>query len=154
MADESEEVRSLLSRHRLTIVRDLVHTNLVQVLVKNSVINEEDNALINGAGVDLEKKCDQLIEIVAKDGFEKFKQFCYAIENECSQLISDLINDKLYQSGEEKIVGGYPTTPLPWTVFTTRPCIFFMQNNFRRLSKNAVSLDGFHFTSLHFLYAE
>lgn len=102
MADESEEVRSLLSRHRLTIVRDLVHTNLVQVLVKNSVINEEDEELINGAGDDLEKKCDQLIEIVAKDGFEKFKQFCYAIENECSQLISDLINDKLYQSGEGK----------------------------------------------------
>lgn len=99
MADESEEVRSLLSRHRLTIVRDLVQTNLVQILVKNSVINVEDEELINGAG-DLEKKCDQLIEIVAKDGFEKFKQFCYAIENECSQLISDLINDKLSQSGE------------------------------------------------------
>ncbi|XP_021706854.1 tight junction protein ZO-1 isoform X3 [Aedes aegypti] len=99
MADESEEVRSLLSRHRLTIVRDLVQTNLVQILVKNSVINVEDEEQINGAG-DLEKKCDQLIEIVAKDGFEKFKQFCYAIENECSQLISDLINDKLSQSGE------------------------------------------------------
>lgn len=101
MADESEEVRSLLSRHRLTIVRDLVQTNLVQILVKNSVINVEDEELINGES-DLEKKCDQLIEIVARDGFEKFKQFCYAIENECSQLISDLINDKLSQCGEGK----------------------------------------------------
>ncbi|XP_065075798.1 uncharacterized protein pyd isoform X4 [Ochlerotatus camptorhynchus] len=100
MADESEEVRSLLSRHRLTIVRELVQTNLVQILVKNSVINVEDEELINGES-DLEKKCDHLIEIVAKHGFDKFKQFCYAIENECSQLISDLINDKLSQSGED-----------------------------------------------------
>lgn len=101
MADESEEVRSLLSRHRLTIVRELVQTNLVQILVKNSVINVEDDELINGES-DLEKKCDHLIEIIAKDGFDKFKQFCYAIENECSQLISDLITDKLSQSGEGK----------------------------------------------------
>ncbi|XP_058821475.1 tight junction protein ZO-1 isoform X3 [Topomyia yanbarensis] len=100
MADESEEVRLLLSRHRLTIVRELIQTNLVQILVKHSVINLEEEELINGES-DLEKRCDRLIEIVAKDGFEKFKQFCYAIETECSQLISDLINDKLSHSAEE-----------------------------------------------------
>ncbi|XP_039442199.1 tight junction protein ZO-1 isoform X7 [Culex pipiens pallens] len=100
MADEVEEVYALLSRHRLTIIRELDQTNLIQILVKNSVINVEDEEQINSE-VELEKRCDQLIEVVAKDGFEKFKQFCYAIETECSQLISDLINDKLSQSNED-----------------------------------------------------
>ncbi|XP_073830402.1 zonula occludens-like protein polychaetoid isoform X2 [Musca autumnalis] len=54
----------------------------------------------------LRMQCSTLIEIIAKNGFEKFKQFCYAIENECPQLIEDLINDRLKCDGtfdEEKI---------------------------------------------------
>lgn len=42
-----------------------------------------------------EKKCTFLIDVIARHGFEKFKEFCYAIENECPQLIEDLINDRL-----------------------------------------------------------
>lgn len=42
-----------------------------------------------------DKKCSYLIEVIAKSGFEKFKEFCYAIETECPQLIEDLINDRL-----------------------------------------------------------
>lgn len=45
-------------------------------------------------------QCSTLIEIVSKNGFEKFKQFCYAIESECPQLIEDLINDRLKGSGK------------------------------------------------------
>ncbi|XP_075146706.1 zonula occludens-like protein polychaetoid isoform X3 [Haematobia irritans] len=54
----------------------------------------------------LRLQCSTLIEIISKNGFEKFKQFCYAIENECPQLIEDLINDRLKSDGtfdEEKI---------------------------------------------------
>ena len=94
MSNEEDEVRSLLSRHRPSIIRDLVDTNLLPVLVKTGVIHVNDEEVING-DEDLDKKCDYLIEVIAKDGFEKFKQFCYAIENECSNLITDLINDKL-----------------------------------------------------------
>ncbi|KAH8359142.1 hypothetical protein KR093_004607 [Drosophila rubida] len=43
----------------------------------------------------LRLQCANLIDIIAKSGFEKFKQFCYAIECECPQLIEDLINDRL-----------------------------------------------------------
>ncbi|XP_053697995.1 uncharacterized protein LOC128744779 isoform X2 [Sabethes cyaneus] len=100
MADEAEEVRLLLSRHRLAIVRELIQTNLIQILVKHSVISVEEEELISGES-ELEKRCDHLIEIISKDGFEKFKQFCYAIESECCQLISDLINDRLSQNAEE-----------------------------------------------------
>lgn len=44
---------------------------------------------------DLDTQCTNLIDYVAQNGFEKFKQFCYAIETECPQLIADLINDRL-----------------------------------------------------------
>lgn len=42
-----------------------------------------------------EKKCTFLIDVIARHGFDKFKEFCYAIENECPQLIEDLINDRV-----------------------------------------------------------
>lgn len=50
--------------------------------------------VLNDADI-IRLQCSNLIEIIAKSGFEKFKQFCYAIENECPQLIEDLINDRL-----------------------------------------------------------
>lgn len=40
-----------------------------------------------------EKKCSFLIDVIARNGFEKFKEFCFAIETECPQLIGDLIED-------------------------------------------------------------
>lgn len=46
-----------------------------------------------------EKKCTYLIDVIARNGFEKFKEFCYAIESECPKLIGDLIHDRLNGSG-------------------------------------------------------
>ncbi|XP_055905016.1 uncharacterized protein LOC129940651 isoform X1 [Eupeodes corollae] len=170
--EEEEEVRSLLSRHQDRIISDLQGTDLLAVLVKNSVLttSEEEvlksypapsrglsragsersarssiygedgenssptpsagggsisvrssvvgdcrgvteNPMVNDADVH-RWQCANLIEIIAKSGFERFKQFCYAIENECPQLIEDLINDRLKcdtttivssSSNEEKI---------------------------------------------------
>uniref|UniRef100_A0A182K484 CARD domain-containing protein n=1 Tax=Anopheles christyi TaxID=43041 RepID=A0A182K484_9DIPT len=100
MADETGEVRSLLMRHRLSIVRDLIGTSLLQVLLKAGVLTVAQEEQLTGEP-SLDARCDQLIELIARDGFEKFKQFCYAIESECSQLISDLINDKLSQTEED-----------------------------------------------------
>lgn len=178
--EEEEEVRLLLSRHQERIMLDLGSTDLIAVLVKNSVLSqsEEDlllktatepgsapssvgaltkrklsavassssgsgsggSASVSGVGGDYSSslagssrsasvngdhaqsdnrsltpsvggggaapealndaeivrvQCANLIEIIAKSGFEKFKQFCYAIECECPQLIEDLINDRL-----------------------------------------------------------
>ncbi|KQS39458.1 uncharacterized protein Dere_GG17413, isoform H [Drosophila erecta] len=175
--EEEEEVRSLLSRHQERIMLDLGSTDLLAVLVKNSVLSQSEEDLllkpynavtptpsaaasatveppgsapsltkrklsavassgstasggsagsggsgssrcasVNGdANCDsrsltpsgggpcsvlndaeiLRVQCSNLIEIIAKNGFEKFKQFCYAIECECPQLIEDLINDRL-----------------------------------------------------------
>jgi len=194
--EEEEEVRLLLSRHQERIMLDLGSTDLLAVLVKNSVLSqsEEDlllkpyasasaasavatvaetgsapssvgaltkrklsavassssgsgsggSASVSGVGGDyssslagssrsasvngdhaqsdnrsltpsvggsgsnggtvtetlndaeiLRLQCANLIDIIAKSGFEKFKRFCYAIECECPQLIEDLINDRL-----------------------------------------------------------
>ncbi|XP_050071750.1 uncharacterized protein LOC126559623 [Anopheles maculipalpis] len=119
MADETGEVRSLLMRHRLSIVRDLIGTSLLQVLLKAGVLTATQEEQLTGEP-SLDARCDQLIELVARDGFEKFKQFCYAIESECSQLISDLINDKLSQvDGDDDDghgvtnVGTVPSAPNP-----------------------------------------
>lgn len=47
-----------------------------------------------------EKKCSFLIDAIARNGYEKFKLFAYAIENECPRLIEDLINDQCKRNGE------------------------------------------------------
>ncbi|KAH8243841.1 hypothetical protein KR032_010668 [Drosophila birchii] len=186
--EEEEEVRSLLCRHQERIMLDLGSTDLLAVLVKNSVLSQSEEDLLlkpygavtptpsaaaaasagmagdeppgsapsltkrklsavassgstasggsggsggsgssrcasvngdancdsrsltpsggggsGGVGCSsgfndaeiLRLQCANLIEIISKSGFEKFKQFCYAIECECPQLIEDLINDRL-----------------------------------------------------------
>lgn len=94
MESEEDEVRMLLSHHRAQIVRELQDTQIVPVLLKKSVISASDEVIVNGE-CDLEKKCSHLIDYVSKNGFEKFKEFCYAIESECPKLIEDLIQDRL-----------------------------------------------------------
>lgn len=124
MASEEDEVRALLMRHRKQIIRDFSESKLITVLVQKGVLNSANEKLfndittttpiINGSSIlpsingndsntiesvandDVnEHKCSFLIEVISKNGFEKFKEFCYAIESECPQLIEDLINDRL-----------------------------------------------------------
>uniref|UniRef100_A0A1B0GNT1 Uncharacterized protein n=1 Tax=Phlebotomus papatasi TaxID=29031 RepID=A0A1B0GNT1_PHLPP len=93
-AEECEEVRGLLQRHRLGLLRELEESQLVPVLVKKGVLNVVDEEVIN-AEVNVDRKCDGVIEAIARKGFHKFKEFCYAVETECPQFITDIINDRL-----------------------------------------------------------
>lgn len=143
--DEIEEVRSLLTRHRKTIIKELNESTLIEILVKNHVISVIDEEKLNSfcdspktsesveffvdddvdddddkklsdrenkiklksstvggnkvkkkcSDLSLNFKCDYLIEFISKNGFLKFKEFCYAIETECPKLIAELIEDKL-----------------------------------------------------------
>lgn len=119
MATEEDEVRILLTRHRAQIIRDCSESKMINVLVQKGVLNHANERLFNdldmmatngmdvvgnGPGTTIEsvanatineQKCTMLIDMIAKYGFEKFKEFCYAIESECPQLIEDLINDRL-----------------------------------------------------------
>lgn len=67
-------------------------TPFIEHLSNGAVTNSADNPSRNEID---EKKCSYLIDVISKNGFEKFKEFCYAIETECPQLIEDLINDRL-----------------------------------------------------------
>lgn len=114
---EQDEVRELLSQHRDGIARELRTSRMMAVLLDTDVLTakdrlaicgDDDTTTLNGAGrgggsgrnssspaIDVDSQCTNLIDYVAQHGFEKFKQFCYAIEAECPQLIADLINDRL-----------------------------------------------------------
>lgn len=106
---EQDEVRELLSQHRDGIARELRTSRMMAVLLDTDVLTAKERLAIcgdddtNGGGgstssspvIDVESQCTNLIDYVAQHGFEKFKQFCYAIEAECPQLIADLINDRL-----------------------------------------------------------
>lgn len=135
MANEEDEVRALLMRHRKQIIRDVNESELITVLTQKGVLSaanlkhlteiqldkftstglnnattpiiknlsDTTNGGTNNGGSagdsdinDMDdKKCTFLIDVIARNGFEKFKEFCYAIESECPQLIGDLINDRL-----------------------------------------------------------
>lgn len=100
--EEEEEVRGLLNRHRERIIADLENTDMLTVLVKKNVISVITEALLinyRSAPEDQKRKCDLLVDTVAKCGFKKFKEFCYAIEEECPQLITEMINDHVPMDG-------------------------------------------------------
>uniref|UniRef100_A0A182TBQ8 CARD domain-containing protein n=1 Tax=Anopheles maculatus TaxID=74869 RepID=A0A182TBQ8_9DIPT len=88
-------------------------------MLKAGVLTAAQEEQLTGEA-SLDARCDQLIELIARDGFEKFKQFCYAIESECSQLISDLINDKLSQVDDDDDgvanIGNVPSSSEPATI--------------------------------------
>ncbi|KAI9579751.1 hypothetical protein GQX74_000539 [Glossina fuscipes] len=90
-----------------------------------STKEELRSLMLNDAEI-LRLQCSNLIEIIAKSGFEKFKQFCYAIENECPQLIEDLINDRL-KCGY-RFLGFYRFYVRDYTV---RPDIAYIAKEFR-----------------------
>lgn len=153
MANEEDEVRTLLMRHRKQIIREINESELIAILTKKGVLNaahqlqlddiqnaanalnvELNNATtplknnkvwdtvnncttvagVSGSSSELlkcnggnesdtdEKKCTYLIDVIASSGFEKFKEFCYAIESECSKLIGDLIHDQLNGGASRK----------------------------------------------------
>lgn len=116
MSSEEDEVRALLMRHRKQIIQDFSESKLVSVLAEKGVLTSANEKLFNEIAAPAsnddspnantiesvandddvnEQKCSFLIDAIAKNGFEKFKEFCYAIESECPQLIEDLINDRL-----------------------------------------------------------
>lgn len=93
--EEEVEVRGLLNRHRNRILIDLENSAMLTVLVKKNVISVITEALLNNyPSGDQQRKCDLLVDTIAKSGFRKFKEFCYAIEEECPELIHEMINDK------------------------------------------------------------
>lgn len=91
---EIDEVRNLLCRNRIQIEKDINESHLLGLLQKKQVLTLDDEQYIDDTAT-IEEKCDKLIEIIAKNGYDKFQEFCYSIESEFTKLITDLINDGL-----------------------------------------------------------
>uniref|UniRef100_A0A336N3C1 CSON010336 protein n=1 Tax=Culicoides sonorensis TaxID=179676 RepID=A0A336N3C1_CULSO len=90
---EIEEIHNLLSRHRIQIGKD-IEAHLLGLLVKKNVLTLDDEEFVSN-GLTIDDKCNRLIEIISKNGYDKFQEFCYSIESEFTKLITDLINDGL-----------------------------------------------------------
>lgn len=94
--DEEVEVRELLNRHRKTIESDLESKCVVSVLLAKGVVGGITEGLLS-VQKNPGTKCDLLIDTIAKGGFRKFQEFCYAVEEVCPTLI----NEMMLSSGEK-----------------------------------------------------
>lgn len=103
------EVKTLLSRHKASLARELKATNLLGVLLKRGVITESQiQALLlssssTSPSVDQTSRQDEsaqepdvelFIELIQGKGFEAFREFCFALEAECPQILTDLLVDQ------------------------------------------------------------
>lgn len=103
----SAEVRTLLSRHKASLARELKATNLLGVLLKRGVITELDRqALLLASSTPTpdqvprqdensqEADVELFIELIQGKGFEAFREFCFALEAECPHVLTDLLVDQ------------------------------------------------------------
>lgn len=97
----SSEVKSLMCRHKASLLRELNATNLLNVLVKRGVISEVDrDAVAGSADRSSETDIDLFIDVIGTKGFEAFREFCFALEAECPHLLTDLLVDHHGVNGE------------------------------------------------------
>ncbi|KAL7302127.1 hypothetical protein TKK_0005353 [Trichogramma kaykai] len=89
----SGEVRTLLSRHKTSLLRELSQTSLLGVLVKRAVLSEFDRQALYGPGSS-EPDVELFIELLQAKGFEAFREFCFALEAECPHVLTDLLVDQ------------------------------------------------------------
>ena len=99
----SSEVRTLLSRHKAALLRELNGTDLLGSLVKRGVINEDDRDAVAG-NVDRTSHADVdlFIDVIGAKGFDAFREFCFALEAECPHVLTDLLVDQHSIAGELK----------------------------------------------------
>ncbi|XP_051169502.1 tight junction protein ZO-2 isoform X4 [Leptopilina boulardi] len=90
----SSEVRTLMCRHKASLLRELNATNLLNVLVKRGVISEVDrDAVAGSADRSSETDIDLFIDVIGTKGFNAFREFCFALEAECPHVLTDLLVD-------------------------------------------------------------
>lgn len=90
----SSEVRTLMCRHKASLLRELNATNLLNVLVKRGVISEVDrDAVAGSADRSSETDIDLFIDVIGTKGFNAFREFCFALEAECPHVLTNLLVD-------------------------------------------------------------
>lgn len=97
----SSEVKTLLSRHKASLLRELNTTNLLCVLVKRGVITEIDkDAVAGNADRSTDADIDLFIDVIGAKGFDAFREFCFALKAECPHVLTDLLIDQNSIAGE------------------------------------------------------
>lgn len=82
-----------------TGITPIINNGSSGYVINNGASNIVKHRFGNDNEID-EKKCSYLIDVIARNGYENFKKFAFAIENECPQLIEDLINDQCNKNGK------------------------------------------------------
>ncbi|XP_049885521.1 tight junction protein ZO-1-like isoform X3 [Pectinophora gossypiella] len=81
-----------LIRHKVTLLRELSDTNILDVLVKKGLFSLSDLELITGAADS--DKCNYFVEVVSKHNGAKLSDLCSVMEKECPKLFKELLNDR------------------------------------------------------------
>ncbi|XP_063980118.1 tight junction protein ZO-1-like isoform X2 [Diachasmimorpha longicaudata] len=99
----SSEVKTLLSRHKASLLRELNTTDLLSALVKRCVITEIDkDAVAGNADRSAVADIDLFIDVIGAKGFDAFREFCFALEAECPHVLTDLLVDQHSIAGEHQ----------------------------------------------------
>ena len=94
MAGSRKSIQKLLDRHKLQISRELdrSQSGMLSQLTKKGVINMDEERQINSEQ-NIAARGDLFVEILAKKGFNAFREMCNALELECPHLLTSLLLD-------------------------------------------------------------
>ena len=94
MAGSRKSIQRLLDRHKLQISRELDPGNsgILTQLSKKGVINSDEERHILSEQ-NIAARGDLFVEILAKKGFNAFREMCIALELECPHLLTSLLLD-------------------------------------------------------------
>lgn len=94
MAGSRKSIQKLLDRHKLQISRELdpSQSAMLTQLSKKGVINVDEEKQLIGE-TNIAARGDLFVEILAKKGFNAFREMCTALELECPHLLTSLLLD-------------------------------------------------------------
>ena len=94
MAGSRRSIQKLLDRHKLQISKELdpSQSGLIGHLTKKGVfsVDEEKQLMLEQ---NVSARGDLFVEILAKKGFNAFREMCVALELECPHLLTSLLLD-------------------------------------------------------------
>ena len=94
MAGSRRSIQKLLDRHKLQISKELdpSQSGLIGQLTKKGVfsVDEEKQLMLEQ---NVSARGDLFVEILAKKGFNAFREMCVALELECPHLLTSLLLD-------------------------------------------------------------
>ncbi|XP_072152652.1 tight junction protein ZO-3 isoform X3 [Bemisia tabaci] len=85
---------TLLCKHKNSLIRELNSTNILSELVKNQVFTAAEENLVLSEDDD-DVKCDIFIRLLSEKSVDIIREFCYALDNECTHVVklNDLTSD-------------------------------------------------------------